>query len=406
LYTAAVHFVQPASDYPRTYRASSSSLLLAVVGGICVAAGALGIWYFGTGHGVRDRVGTYLLIGISAAFLLGGAYLVRWILGFRIVLTADAIEFGSAPTATVLRRDEIAGWRTLQPSNGPAILVLVPRDSLRQPVKIQKLFQSDAAFESWLAQLPNLDAQDRQAAEQEIAANPDLGVTPDERMATLAAARRTARILNGMFVVSALWAFFYPRPYWLAVTVLAALPWVAVVITARSHGLFRIDQKRNDPHPTVGLAFLMPGFILALRAMLDVHVLRWQEGLWLAGGLGLLLWAAALMSDATLRTKKATAVALFFLVPAYGYGAGALGNALLDKSPPRVYAVKVVSKYVSSGRSTTYNLRLEAWGPRLETSTVSVSHSFYNSVQPGSPVCIVLRPGALHVAWYVVRRCR
>jgi hypothetical protein len=406
LYTAAVDYPLSALTYPRTYRASTRSMLLAVSAGICAIGGAAGIWYFGNGHEVTNRVGAYLLVGISAVAFFGGAYLVRYILGFRIVLTADAIEIGSPPNAKVLRRDELAGWRTLQPSNSSSILVLVPRDSLRRPIKIQQLYKSDVAFQHWLSQLPNLDDKERVAAEQEIAANLDLGPTPDDRIATLAAARRKAQILNGILAASALWAFFYPRPYWLAVTLLASLPWIAVVITARSHGLFRIDQQRNDPHPSVGFAFIMPGFILALRAIVDLHILRWQEGLWLAGGIGLLLWVAALMSDATLRAKISTAAVLFFLVPAYGYGAGTLANALLDKSPAQIYSAMVVNKSVSRGRSTTYRLQLDPWGPLQQSTTVDVSHSFYDSIQPGKPVCVALRPGAFRVSWYVIRHCR
>jgi hypothetical protein len=112
------------------------------------------------------------------------------------------------------------------------------------------------------------------------------------------------------------------------------------------------------------------------------------------------------MSDATLRSKVGTAAVLFFLVPAYGYGAGTLGNALLDKSPATIYPVKVINKHVSPGRSTTYRVQLDPWGPQSQSTTVDVPRSFYNFVQPGKPVCIVFRPGAFRVSWYVIRRCR
>ncbi len=58
------------------------------------------------------------------------------------------------------------------------------------------------------------------------------------------------------------------------------------------------------------------------------------------------------------------------------------------------------------GDHPTWNLRLDPWGTRTDTTDVAVPRALYDQVQPGDPVCVWLGRGALAIAWYVVGRCR
>ena len=92
------------------------------------------------------------------------------------------------------------------------------------------------------------------------------------------------------------------------------------------------------------------------------------------------------------------------IMTAYAYGGLVLANTLLDTSKPQMFRTIIVDKHITSGKTTTYELRLEAWGP-VPPGTVSVSRELYESVIPGLIACPLLSRGALGIPWYVVVRC-
>jgi hypothetical protein len=395
------------SDYPRTYRPSGGwTVFLFLVAALVAIGGALGVWYFGTGHEVRSPKDAMMLVGVCSAFVLLGLWLILFLLRFRILLLADGIEVRGLIFARMLPRDEILGWKVVPGHNSPPVLVLVPRSEHGRPLKVMSIFKPDVAFEDWLKTLKNLDAEEARQSAEEIANDPEVGATPEERLAGLPRARRIAGALQIAAFSAMAWGAFYPRPYRAAILTLAVLPWVAVGIVWRSPGLYRIDERRNDVHPNVAVPFILPGFVLLLRMLFDLHVFEWQGAIWLSISVGVVLWFAALMADPALRARKGIALLLLLLTSAYGAGAGLEANALLDKNPETIYQAKVLAKNIESGRHTEYKLHLSPWGPKKETDMVSVRRKFYESVKPGESVCVALRPGALHVAWYAVRRCR
>ena len=80
-------------------------------------------------------------------------------------------------------------------------------------------------------------------------------------------------------------------------------------------------------------------------------------------------------------------------------------NALLDRSTPIDYPVAVISKHVSRGKSTNYHFGLAPWGPYHTSEDAMVPGWRYRQTQVGDTVCVVLRTGALGVAWYTVGSC-
>lgn len=79
---------------------------------------------------------------------------------------------------------------------------------------------------------------------------------------------------------------------------------------------------------------------------------------------------------------------------------------VFDKSQTTIYPVPIVSKHITHGKSTSYNLKLAAWEFETAGTQASVSRDLYESVQPGDSVCVVLRAGALRIPWYRVTSCR
>jgi hypothetical protein len=136
--------------------------------------------------------------------------------------------------------------------------MLVPRDSSRRPLKVAQVFPLDTEFVEWLYTLPSLDREDVRTSKAEIRRNTRLGATPGERIKALARGRRIAAVLTAITAAVCLWGFVFSAPYMLTIAILTACPWVGLELVRRSAGLFRVDAGRNDPHPTVAIAFICP----------------------------------------------------------------------------------------------------------------------------------------------------
>ena len=390
-------------EYPRTYRLSRGWTAFLVVAGTAAAVGGcVAGWSAATAAKTFSAAMT--LFAVSAAAVIFGIYCILSALKSYVVLFADRIEDHGVFATRELQRQQIVGRRFQKTRNSPGALILEPRDGARK-VKIALVLKTDEAFREWMESLPDLDAQELKASEQEIAGGAEGSSVREERLHQLASGKKLAMWLKAAAYVIAGWAWINPRPYGMVMTLLIVLPWVAVMIVGRSDGIFRIDQRKNDAHPSVGTLIIVPGLVLALRVMTDMHVLAWKPALYLSIGIGVVLWIAAAKVDASLRARPASLVIIFLVMCAYGYGAGMEINRLLDHSTASVYSARVVGKHISSGRRTSYDLTVSA--PELDAlnGNISVPASLYRSVEVGDSVCASVRRGALNVAWFVVQQC-
>lgn len=230
-------------------------------------------------------------------------------------------------------------------------------------------------------------------------------IIPTHRKRAHARAKRVAGILLFLSFSTFVWGWIYPRPYTLTVAVLVLLPWATVFITVLSHGFFRLDDEQRKTQ-NLAFALLMPGFALAIRAAEDFNLLAWKPALALSLGFGAVLWIAAAAANTISRKKRSPLIAMVLACVPYGYGASTVANALFDRSPATIYPTTVLHMHIWHHRrsSTTYDLKLAAWGQH-PSSEVSVPEPFYDSLRIGGRVCVLARPGALHVPWYAVSDC-
>lgn len=201
-------------------------------------------------------------------------------------------------------------------------------------------------------------------------------------------------------------AWLKPTPF--VIAVLIPWPWLALALVAGWPEVFTVyDLRSYQKRIELGLAFVFPGLALAMRAVLDLHVVRWQEPLALTIVFTLLLWFPAMKADAVVRNRRGRIVGLIGICAVYGYGAGMELNALLDRSPAVTYSVHVTDKHASYSHRgpSAYYLHLEPWGPKVGSGDVLVPYALYANTQIGDSVCVELKPGLLHVAWYVLKKC-
>jgi hypothetical protein len=394
-----------ASNYPRTYRISAGyRTFFFILGGLAVVPGCLGVWYFGTGHEMSSSGQAAIMAGLCFLFVLLGAYLIIYALRTTVTLRADAIVVQGIFTSRTLLRADIASRRVL-PTQYFSTLVLIPRARDQKKLKVGLALRTDAAFTAWLADFPDLDAKELAESQESLAVDPDVGFHSEEHSQRIARARKLATPLNVVAVVSFFWGYIFPRPYLLVIAILSALPLIALGLLVQSRGIYQAEGRRNDARPSLAFVLIFPGVALALRAVLDLNLLQWKPILSATVLLAFVMTLAVAAADPGVRRRPAALLPFLLFGASYGYGLTAQANSLLDNSTPQTFQVAVVGKHISKGKSTSYYLHLDPWGPQTSATEVTVPASIYSSAVTGQQVCVYLHPGALRIPWYAVAPC-
>ncbi len=250
----------------------------------------------------------------------------------------------------------------------------------------------------------DLDAETLLAEEQELLQNETLGNTEEERRLQLEETRKTTRIVNTTAWVLSLWLLFYPRPYQLLVYSIITLFAFVLLVLYRHQGLIRIDEKPRSAYPSLASALTLPSIVLMLRSLLDYDIFDYHR-LWSWVGAGTVaLFVFLIYTTKAYANKKQFIASLFFLIfaAAFSFGTIVQVNCLQDTSLPRQFTAQVLEKRISKGKTTTYYLQLDAWGPQTQTGEISVPKSFYDRISINQKVQVHLKQGTLHIPWLFV----
>lgn len=346
------------------------------------------------------------LSAISVGFAAFGAYMVFAALMYRIVLTPDSVELTEPFRSRRLSCAEIQGRRTLRTQHGPRTLVLAPKEGAGKRLKISLMLKTDRTFDAWIARLPDLDQQDLDRSEREIAETLYQALMPQERGERIKRLKVIARWANWTATGLAVAAFLLPDYHHLLIGTLIAVPWIAIWLVARFQPLYRFGGKRNDAHPDLTSALIIPGFLLMVRALADAHTLDWSAPLMLAFAGGLPVSVAALYVDPWFRRQRLAAIFTCVMMLAYGFGAALEIDVLADSTKPSIYVTQVLGKRINHGsKSTTYYLTVSPWGPITQNDEISVPAARYGTAGIGDTICVYLGKGAFKVTWYQLREC-
>jgi hypothetical protein len=193
------------------------------------------------------------------------------------------------------------------------------------------------------------------------------------------------------------------RPSRLTVVALLVIPLVVLAAVLLSPPSFETGRRRRQINGLVGLSFM--GLFLANTFHAQIN--PWWPLIPAAIGAVVVLdlaWGAKDRHD--LASPRLLMAFLTLCGAAYGYGAVATADIQFDGSAGSQLSAPVLGKYVTHGRrSDSYYLNLPAWGPRLQPDSVEVSRTTYDQVNVGEPICIVLHPGALNLAWFTTHAC-
>jgi len=336
---------------------------------------------------------------ILAPILLGGialfvGALLETIKG-RFVIDVDNSKVYStgAFTNRELLFSEIRGYRVVD-----KYIIIEPSIESKKEIKIGTHLSKSNEIIEWLSsQYPDLDVLNAILEEQEILSNEEFGWTTKN-------ARKTSIILNWAGGIVGAWVLFWTDPT--AVIASIIVPLISIIALKLSRGLIRTDEVKGTAYPTIFWALFAPSLGLCLRALFDYNIFDYSN-LWIPlTTITLLLIVVILLGNKEFKFKKAKdylailGISVFGL--AYGYGTIVSLNCVYDKSEPVFYTSKIISKRISSGKSTTYYFELTPWGPQKETEEVSVSRTLYNNHEVGNQVTIYFKKGQFEIPWFVV----
>jgi hypothetical protein len=392
-------------EFPRVYRLRRGWRNTFVgLGAIFAVGGIVGALF--AGRMSEFFAGQVVMAVVFSGFALLGVFTMLGMLRTRVVLHAETIELHGVFSNRSLWRPDIAGRRLMPMQYGPPVIRLVPRaESPSRPIVMPQFLETDSAFEAWVAAIPDIDAQEATAALDALLADPAIPGSEDEKLAGLARARRIAQRLRWLALGVAGWLWIYPHPYDLAVLCGVAVPWLAVIVAARGGPLYKINGKDNDASANLLAPVITPGFALLIRAMFDTQIFDWQDMLLATIAATAVIMLVMWWAMGELRASASSTAVIALLMVPYAYGALALANRELDASQPAPYVAKVLGSHISSGKTTSYYLKLGPWGPRNEAEDVDVGREYYGRGSRQETVCVYLFRGALGIRWFEVWDC-
>jgi hypothetical protein len=107
--------------------------------------------------------------------------------------------------------------------------------------------------------------------------------------------------------------------------------------------------------------------------------------------------------------KARVIIPMVLLYFAYSFASVRVINCEFDNSAGRLYKPVVLQKEISQsysehGTKQTHYLSLSAWGPLNEPRKIEVNEEFYSKIHTGDTIPIKVKPGLLHIPWFVVSR--
>lgn len=371
--------------------------LLLVLGAPAVSGGIV------MGYLTYKAVNASLPLLMTALFLGFGIYLIALGMRSRVIIDGSRIEVRGAFSDRFAELSDIEGYRTISARNGKYTQIYMRNGN--RALTLPNLFEHDKEFDAWFRRIPNLDERDRDVLLERISNEVELGATPQERLASLKQAKNQSILVLLVALAAAVAANWgIPALYVPFSAVLAVVPIALAFMLHRSPLLYTVFKKKEDPRAEVLYGLIVASFGLLIRARGIRFVSLHTVGLVIA--ILVIVYLAAFyhsMLESTSITRTFFALLLFGML--YGYGVIAVADAVGDGSAATHYVMHVIGKHYTTGRSRSYYLTLEPWGPLQQPNNLGVSKSVYDKAVPGDQVCLELRSGRLNAAWYIQVSC-
>lgn len=383
-----------------TYRiAKGWRIFIYIFAPLIVAAFLSSIFFIFTDKDINPFLSPFLAIGslvITCLFAYGLIDTVQ----SRFIIGNDYITNINPLGSRTFKFEDILGYKIER--NG---IYIIPKNPLHKKIKTSTYIEKADQITAWLAStFTDLTKQEFTDHEKSILNDDTLGLSQQAREHRLAEARRIARITNAVGFILFFWLTFYPIFYTVVLIIGIAYPIVIIILLYLYRGLIRVDERKNNAHPSVATGFIMAGLSLSLRALFDYNILEYNQ-LWITTGtLAVLLIIVILIATKLPKFKSAqdyfAIFTLIILTYSYSFGAYSVSNCLFDNSSPKYYQTNIVQKEISTGRSTTYYIIVTSWHDAEKIEKVTVNAEEYNLTSVGDNIAIAEMKGFFGTPWY------
>ncbi|MGJ5010712.1 hypothetical protein ACQR05_23320 [Bradyrhizobium oligotrophicum] len=203
----------------------------------------------------------------------------------------------------------------------------------------------------------------------------------------------------------AAWSLFPSFPAGQLIAVVTVIPLLALVLTLRFPGRFRIGLG-SGYGANLGTGCIVAAGTLAARTLSDVNLVSWLPLTAFAAAVAIIFLIVAARFETQLRRRGWRLLLAAVFVAAYAFGALGQFNTALDRSAPALLRSRVLAKHLGHSRLATHQVTLEPWGPFARATDAHVAQALYERLQPGDTVCLRLGDGAFRMAWFTVAACR
>jgi hypothetical protein len=354
---------------------------------------------FMEGRASKNIAGTAFLVVIMTGMILLFIYAFLSMFKVRFEIHPGRIRDIGLIRSKEIPLDDIDGFRILAGQT----LILLPKNPNAKKIKTSLVFERQTELLSWLSErFTDLDALDLQDEANRILNDQQLGQTEDHRIWFFNKAKRLSQVLNGFGFFLFVWTIFKPEPYQILIWTLLLYPLLALLFVRFFQGALTLDGKEQSLIPNVGLAFILPCILLALRAALDYSILEWNQ-FWLPFAIfGFSLFFLTLLLAKDTRKRVITMIAPLLFCAVYGYAAVINLNGILDKSNPSIYKAKIMDKKISGSKRTEYIFKLAPWGRGSEEEEVDVGKTTYSNHGIGENADIIVKNGTFGIPWFYV----
>lgn len=341
-----------------------------------------------------------LSILMIVVFVIG---IIETAKGKFIIETNKIVSIGAFSKKELLFH-EIKGYRITD----KFIFIEAKRED-QKTIKIASQTANLNDIKDWLKnQYPDLNVQQKKNEKKEILNNPKFGWSKEEREKTLKRASKTVTIFNWAGGITAVMAFFYPKPYSLVVTLCIVFPIIGLILFKYYKGLIQIDSRENSSYPSIFAGLFFPSMAVFIRSLFDFNIFNYSNIWTPMTVLGLLLAAFFIIGNSEFKFNKAkdffSILFLIVLMAGYSYGSIVFINCNFDESKNLHFKSSVLSKRISTGKSKTYYVELAPWGEQKNSDEISVSEEEYNTYNVKDAVHVYFMKGKFEIPWYEISK--
>lgn len=263
-------------------------------------------------------------------------------------------------------------------------------------------FEKSEDISEWICKnFKDLDALDLEVENQNFLKDSTFGSSETERLEKLKTAKELSTSYN--FISGFLGFIFLFIKNNVSYVILLILPIIGIIFLFRFDLIKFLSNNKRSIYAYIFIGFSIPCFTLLLKTS-EFKILSF-DNIWLSIGIifsimfGLLCFKGV---NKSLESALGQIILMLIVSVLYGFGSVKTINCVFDKSREILYNANVLDQHISSGRHTTFYLKLSTWGPQNETENVEVSKKMYNKTQIGDTVNVKYKEGFLKSPWFVI----